>query len=447
MTWFETTAQRHFERFLAPAAGHPIDALQIGAFRGDASAWLLDNILTHPESTLTDVDTWAGSPDEEIHQEYDWDEVYAEYLERVGSHTKVDHFRGTSDQFFARYPGEYDFIYVDGSHTGLDVLRDAANAWDALKRGGIIAFDDYTWGGDRAAALRPHEAIDAFVNIVGNDATLIHRGHQLWLAKHHRPIDAVMPGTVAIGLTAGTHSITSGFRHSMSRLMMADARDFHRVAMEISKVAGTCGVPAARNEIVQNFLDMVPKAEWLWFVDADATFATDILEVLLAAAHPTERPIMGGLAFRMSYGKVNDVLAPELKMEPMLYARIDGHHVPIVKYPANAIIKVDGLPCHCLLIHRSVLNDPRWKDDGHFHPWFRMSEINGQEMSEDFFFCKKAQDLGYPIHACTKAKTGHEKTLVFDEGFYFRMYPELLEPDRVMRIERKDHNDENTDAN
>jgi len=83
------------------------------------------------------------------------------------------------------------------------------------------------------------------------------------------------------------------------------------------------------------------------------------------------------------------------------------------------------LPTHCMLIHRSVLEDPRWHDDGHFHPWFRMSEYGGKEMSEDLFFCWKANELGYPIHANTKAKTGHEKHLVFDEDLYLKVNPEL----------------------
>ena len=52
-----------------------------------------------------------------------------------------------------------DFIYVDGSHESHQVLRDAVNAERALKPGGILAFDDYMWGG--AARNIPRPAIDA----------------------------------------------------------------------------------------------------------------------------------------------------------------------------------------------------------------------------------------------------------------------------------------------
>jgi hypothetical protein len=97
------------------------------------------------------------------------------------------------------------------------------------------------------------------------------------------------------------------------------------------------------------------------------------------------------------------------------------------KYPTDAIIQCSGVGAHCLLIHRSVLADPAWLQDGHYYPWFRMHEKNGKELSEDLFFCDKAQDLGYPIHVCTAAKTGHIKSITLDEDLYLSMHPDYLE--------------------
>jgi len=451
LTWFDRTARRHFERFLLPAAGAPLDALQIGVFRGDASVWLLENVLTHPDSTLTDVDTWEGSAGEEAHEQYDWSEVEAEYRARMEPFTpRVGIYHGTANTFFAGGDeldvcfvtntggrSAFDFVYVDGSHRGLDVLQDGLNAWNHLKPGGIIAFDDYMWGKDRAAHLRPHDAIDAFLAVLGNQATLMYRGQQVWISNTPADPDRVVPGTVGVGFCSGATTITTEFRHCYTRLLNCDARETRRITAEHTKVVGGTSIPAARNEIVEQFLVTTPKAEWLWFVDTDATFAPSLLEELLAAAHPTERPIMGGLSFRINYETPNAVRAAPFKMEPMLYARINDTHFPVVRYPRDAIIKVNGLPTHCLLIHRSVLEDPRWREDGHHHPWFRMSTMGGKEMSEDLFFCWKAEELGYPIHANTRAKTGHEKHLVFDEDLYFRMYPQVLEPGSAMQIQTR----------
>ena len=61
--WFASSpAIENFKELISGMAGKPdLNFLQLGAFTGDASVWLLDNILTHPSSHLTDVDTWQGS--------------------------------------------------------------------------------------------------------------------------------------------------------------------------------------------------------------------------------------------------------------------------------------------------------------------------------------------------------------------------------------------------
>ena len=59
--WFEYV-RPNFEEFLTPLAGkESLRLLQLGVFTGDASVWLMENVLTHPSSTLIDIDTWQGS--------------------------------------------------------------------------------------------------------------------------------------------------------------------------------------------------------------------------------------------------------------------------------------------------------------------------------------------------------------------------------------------------
>ena len=61
--WFNINAIKYFDLILPRRfANKPLlDFLQIGTYTGDASEWLLDNILTDESSWLTDVDTWCGS--------------------------------------------------------------------------------------------------------------------------------------------------------------------------------------------------------------------------------------------------------------------------------------------------------------------------------------------------------------------------------------------------
>lgn len=165
--WFEFTAKENFELALKDLAGNPhLNFLQIGAFTGDASVWLLDNILTHESSRLTDVDTWQGS-DEDVHKSMDFDDVFNTYLAKTKGRNRL-YYKGTSADFLmskAQFgPTDYyDFIYIDGDHTASAVLADAAMAFYYLKPGGILAFDDYEWTPDSKEPMdSPRPAINFF---------------------------------------------------------------------------------------------------------------------------------------------------------------------------------------------------------------------------------------------------------------------------------------------
>lgn len=181
--WFTAGyAESMFTQHLSPHAGkEDFRVLQIGAYCGDASEWLLKNILTGKGSHLVDVDTWEGS-DEEAHQSLDWDAVRAFYAERMTQFYNFTVFVGTSDAYFdMRAEKVFDFIYIDGSHQTSQVLRDAVNADRFLKVGGMIAFDDYRWtDGSRNT---PSPAIDAFLRCFENTYEVIDVGLQVWVRK------------------------------------------------------------------------------------------------------------------------------------------------------------------------------------------------------------------------------------------------------------------------
>ncbi len=181
--WFES--QRHnFEKHLAPLAGKSnLKFLQIGVFTGDASIWLCENILTDETSCLYDVDTWAGS-DETVHNAMDFEKVLEFYDSRISSLKSAVRLRMTSDEYFASNKSDdLDFIYIDGDHTTKQVARDAINAWQCLKSGGILAFDDYLWGQHLDAHLTPLPAIDAFLDEYAGRYDLLSKDYQVWLQK------------------------------------------------------------------------------------------------------------------------------------------------------------------------------------------------------------------------------------------------------------------------
>jgi predicted O-methyltransferase YrrM len=184
--WFAQTAQHNFEKHLLPLAGQPLHCLQLGAYTGDASVWLATNVLTDSNCFLMDVDTWKGS-DEPDHKTMDFDDVRKTYLSKVIPFPVIESYIGTTMDFLSEFRDHncYDFIYIDADHTTVGVIVDAELSWPKLKRGGIMAFDDYTWqheSGD--PRLAPQVGIDLFLHRHQGEYELLAKNTQVWIRKH-----------------------------------------------------------------------------------------------------------------------------------------------------------------------------------------------------------------------------------------------------------------------
>jgi hypothetical protein len=189
--WFRQIAQHNFEEFLLPLAGKEwLRFLQLGVFTGDASVWLLENVLTSKSSRLQDVDTWEGAPNEPIQEQMDFEDVYATYLNKIKGHkVRIDRCT-TTDYLLAQYGcdrplGEYfDFIYVDAHHTSASAFLDSELSWPLLKSGGILAIDDYEWQHPDGVEIHaPKLGIHMFLDRHEGEYTELVRNQQLWIRK------------------------------------------------------------------------------------------------------------------------------------------------------------------------------------------------------------------------------------------------------------------------
>lgn len=181
--WFEdSSAKNYFDKFLSKYAGQPIKFLQIGAYKGDASKWMLDNVLTHNDSALTDVDTWQGSQNEG-YSDFNWKEIESIYDEVVSGYSNVIKKKMTSNEFFSTNSEQFDFIYIDGDHHALSALLDGTNGFFCLKNGGLLAFDDYMWTMGQLPFDDPKPGIVAFLNIFGGQYSLLDMQGQVWIEK------------------------------------------------------------------------------------------------------------------------------------------------------------------------------------------------------------------------------------------------------------------------
>lgn len=184
----------NWAKWLAHLKDKPAVGLELGSFRGASAEWALENIFTHPNSTYTCVDAFEDSGSEE-HKVNGIDcsnneKITTERLQKFGERAWI--FRQYSDKFlrhaFAPDNPEsdlrhFDFVYVDAAHDSMNVLRDAVLAFDLMKDGGIMVFDDYTWNVMPREIDRPKMAIDSFLNCYADRLTVVAKEYQVVIKK------------------------------------------------------------------------------------------------------------------------------------------------------------------------------------------------------------------------------------------------------------------------
>lgn len=187
-----------WEEHLAAFNGKPnLRFLEIGSFEGRSACWLLQNILTHPTSSLTCIDIFerdlsleqraadAGlippislPPEAPIEQRFDAN------IHAMGADGRVRKLKGKSRELLRTLPlSSFDCIYIDGSHVAMDVLTDAILCWGLLRNDGLLIFDDYQLAMFADARDNPQTAIDAFLSVFRNAYRLLHLSWQCILRK------------------------------------------------------------------------------------------------------------------------------------------------------------------------------------------------------------------------------------------------------------------------
>lgn len=170
--WFSARIP-NWKKYLVHMKGHKLHTLEIGSHQGRSAIWMMENILTHPDSTITCVDVWKQPG---IERRFDANIVATGESHRVTKLKKASHvaLRGLPLNW-------YSLIYVDGAHEGMNVLEDAVLSFRLLKAGGILVFDDYEWTSNNRTIM-PKPAIDAFLAIYVR-TTVLHKGWQVFVKK------------------------------------------------------------------------------------------------------------------------------------------------------------------------------------------------------------------------------------------------------------------------
>ncbi|HWD97376.1 MAG TPA: hypothetical protein VG246_13225 [Acidimicrobiales bacterium] len=175
----------------------------------------------------------------------------------------------------------------------------------------------------------------------------------------------------------------------------------------------------ARNSLVRSFLtkESWSEVEWLLMIDADMIFTPDALEHIFDGVRSEEgkivRPLVGGLCFGGGSGTII----------PTMYRFVDpdtndGSAVMVVNaWAEDEIVEVDATGAAFLLMHRGVLESMK-SSYPEPCPWFAESVYKTQEFGEDWTFCMRARQLGFPIYVDTRVKIGHMKPVNLNEEMY-----------------------------
>jgi predicted O-methyltransferase YrrM len=161
----------------------PNKVLEVGSYEGNSACYMIERIGNYKDLEIHCLDTWEGSIEHQEggHAQADMSAVEQRFqnntktaIESVSKTIYLVNHKGYSNvvlpQFLADGKQEYfDFIYIDGSHQAPDVLFDAVVAFNLLKVGGVMAFDDYLWSEPLPTGLDPIRcpkiAVDSFINI------------------------------------------------------------------------------------------------------------------------------------------------------------------------------------------------------------------------------------------------------------------------------------------
>ncbi|KAL9011139.1 MAG: hypothetical protein Q9173_003991 [Seirophora scorigena] len=202
--WFELV-RPEWEIRTAHLRGTELRVLEIGSFEGCSTTWILDNLMSHPQSVLIAIDTFKGGMEHQYQGDHGLDQDADPYqlstlkgrfdgnvakCQQVAK-LRVMQMRSADALIRLRQDGSrFDFIYIDASHVAIDVLHDAVVSWQMLEEGGTLVFDDYSWRGFMEDCYNPRMAIKAFVKCAKPEVECAETESQLWVKRIRNCISA-----------------------------------------------------------------------------------------------------------------------------------------------------------------------------------------------------------------------------------------------------------------
>lgn len=195
------------------------------------------------------------------------------------------------------------------------------------------------------------------------------------------PKQAVLLKPVDLAPTAGTVVALAGEAGRYTRFSVCmQSLSFHVPPQTAFRWMLGADIAESRNQACGEL-----HGDWIWFIDDDHAFQHDIVLQLLARNVDIVQPV----CLRRN--------------QPFLpVAAVDGDYMDIRKYGPDELVEVEHAGSSGMLIRRRVLERLE-------QPWFELGhrEGDGNRVSEDVNFCRKAKEAGFKIHVDMAVRLGH----------------------------------------
>jgi predicted O-methyltransferase YrrM len=90
--------------------------------------------------------------------------------------------KGDSANILFNNIGNFDFIYVDGSHKLLDLHLDLILSFNILNKGGILGIDDYLYNKEDIFES-PYEGVNHFLEKYKNRIKILLKEYRVFIEK------------------------------------------------------------------------------------------------------------------------------------------------------------------------------------------------------------------------------------------------------------------------
>jgi predicted O-methyltransferase YrrM len=164
--------------------GKIINILEIGTYTGTSIIKILEIL---PNSQATVIDTWKNYNENNLKilsmiEENNVEQIFYKNIEISNMKDRIKVYKGDSANILLNNIGNFDFIYVDGSHKLLDLHLDLILSFNILNKGGILGIDDYLYNKEDIFES-PYEGVNHFLEKYKNRIKILLKEYRVFIEK------------------------------------------------------------------------------------------------------------------------------------------------------------------------------------------------------------------------------------------------------------------------